>query len=134
MSKADGFKPIKIKLSKKSDLPAGLISIVYFCTNCKAKNTYGGDYFVEVGVPDKCPNCSTSYVQDDQVARFDDEDDETFLMKRDDLRRKRGEEVPVEAKPDSPEEIKQARIEQLAREIRKLKGEEDQTPGIRLGP
>lgn len=128
---AHDFVPIKTK-PKKSDLPAGLDTIVYLCSNCKGKHTYGVDYFTEVGVPATCPNCSTLFEQDDQIPRFTDETDDDFRMKRDDLLRKRGEKIPVLDKPEDPEEIKKAEIARLEQEIKKLKGEN--VPGIRLGP
>lgn len=122
---------IKAKVAK-SDLPAGLVSVIYFCLNCGGKHTYGADYFVDVGAPSVCPNCGTAFEQDDQVQHYDDESDEVIRMKRDDLHRKRGELVPVDAKPDSPEALKKARIDQLEDEIQRLKGEKPS--GIVLGP
>jgi DNA-directed RNA polymerase subunit RPC12/RpoP len=124
--------PIKIKPKNKGELPAGLVSVIYLCSNCGAKNTYGADYFVEVGIPPKCPNCDHPYEQDDQIQRVEADSDEDLLMARDDLRRKRGEDVPVVEKPEDPEKIKQAEIERLENEIKKLKGQN--VPGIKLGP
>lgn len=128
---AKTFTPIKTK-PKKADLDPDLDTIIYLCHNCGGKHTYGVDYFTEVGVPDKCPNCGTPFVQDDQIPRFKTDSDEDLRMKRDDLRRKRGEDVPIMDKPEDPEKIKQAEIERLENEIKKLKGQS--VPGIKLGP
>lgn len=117
----------------KADLPDGLVSVVYFCATCRGKHTFGADYFVEVGPPAECPNDGTSFDQADQIHRYDDEDDEKIKMKRDDLYLRRGEMVPPKPKPEDPEAIKRNRIEELNREILRLKGE---TPSgdIVLGP
>jgi DNA-directed RNA polymerase subunit RPC12/RpoP len=109
----------------KNDLPTGLVSVVYFCSNCGGKHTYGADFFTDVGAPATCPNCSTPFDQDDQVQRYDDEDDDKIRMKRDDLHRKRGEAVPKSIKPDDPEKIKAQRIKDLEREIVQLKGDQE---------
>lgn len=128
--------PIKDKI-KKADVPADLISVIYYCKNCKGKHTYGPDYFVEIGPPATCPNCSEPFDQDEQIHRLKrdtEEDEERFVKtKRDELYRQRGQEVPVEAKPEDPEVLKQAKIEALNREILRLKGQEPDS-GIRLGP
>lgn len=131
MPKIDRESKILNKVAK-NDLPAGLVSVIYFCLNCGGKSTYGSDYFVEVGAPAACPACSTPFVQNDQIHRYDDESDDLLRMKRDDLHRARGEKVPADTKPDSPEAIKQARIAELDEEIKRLKGES--VPGIKLGP
>lgn len=127
--------PPKIKIGKvgqKSDLPAGLVSVIYYCLNCQGKHTYGSDFFVEVGAPSVCPNCGTVFNQDDQIHRFETDSDEDLSMRRDDLKRSRGETVEVEVKPDSPEKIKQAQIDSLQQQLDRLKGKS--VPGIRLGP
>lgn len=124
--------PIKVKPGKKGDLPTGLVSVIYHCTNCSGKHTYGGDYFVEVGVPQTCPNCGHAFDQDDQIQRREEDTDEDLKMAHDDLRRKRGESVPEVEKPEDPEVIKAQRIKDLEQEIDKLKGKS--VPGIRLGP
>ncbi len=116
----------------KNDLPDGLVAVIYFCPVCGGKHTYGSDYFVQVGNPTACPNCATNFVQNDQVHHYDDESDDTLRMKRDDLHRARGEKIPIETKPDSPEKIKQARIADLENEILALKGQGGL--GIKLGP
>lgn len=116
----------------KNDLPDKLDAVIYYCGNCRGKHTFGADYFVEVGAPVKCPNCDTPFVQEDQVHRYTDETEDVVKMKRDDLYRKRGEEVPVEVKPEDPDVLKQREIERLENEIKKLKGQP--VPGIKLGP
>lgn len=122
---------IKDKIAK-SDLPTGLVSVAYFCSNCGGKHTYGADYFTEFKPPATCPNCGNAFDQEDQVQRYDDEDDDKIRMKRDDLHRKRGEAVPKDVKPDDPEKIRQARIDDLQNEILALKGQGGL--GIKLGP
>lgn len=120
------------KVGSEADLPAGLVSVIYYCPVCRGKHTYGADYFVQVGVPEACPNCGTVFDQNDQVHAFETDTADDLLVKRDDLRRQRGEKVPMIEKPLDPADVKSQRIKDLEQEIAKLKG--DDVKGPRLGP
>ncbi len=115
-------------------LPGNVEAIVYYCHACKSKSTFGRDYFTQVGTPDKCGTCGTPFLQEDRITRLKTDTFDDLSMKRDDLFRKRGENIPVREKPQSPEEIKQQRIKDLENEIKRLKGETPDVPGVRLGP
>lgn len=104
------------------DLPADLVAVVYYCHACGGKHTYGRDYMADTGsFPDACPACSTAFVQDDRVARVEADSPEVLEAKKLDLFAKRGQALPVEAKPDDPQEIREQRVRVLEAELNKLR-------------
>lgn len=118
----------------KETLPAEVVSIVYHCHVCKSKHTFGRDYFSDVGTPDKCGTCDTPLIQEDRITRNENDTADDMSMKKDDLLRKRGENVPVREKPDDPEAMKRQRIRELREEADRLERGDRGGNGVRLGP
>lgn len=114
-----------IKANKRDDLPADLVSVIYLCSRCGGKHTYGADYFVEIGVPERCPNCGDPFDQGDQIHRYEEDTPDDLLMKRDAVHHRRGNLVPTSTKPQDPGVIKAQRIKDLEREIVQLKGDQE---------
>lgn len=120
------------------DVPADAVAVIYYCHVCKGKHTFGPDYFTEVGTPDKCPNCGTSFEQRDKILRTSEDTDDQLDEKRDNLHRRRGEKIPKRERPADPEATKKARVKELRDEIDRLEGRDPKQPkdpkGIKLGP
>lgn len=123
-------------IKKKSDVPQGLISVIYNCAQCGGKHTFGTEFFDDPQnkLSDNCPNCGNPYDHEDQIQRLATDTNEDLLMKRDDLRRKRGEKIPVIEKPIDPEEVKRLQIKALRDQADRMERGEDSKRGIRLGP
>lgn len=109
--------------------------MIYICAQCKGKHTFGAEFFDDPQnkIPDRCPNCDTTLDHEDQLQRLQTDTDEDLSMKRDDLRRKRGEKIPVIEKPLDPEEVKRLQIKALRDQADQLERGDDRR-GIRLGP
>lgn len=120
----------------KETLPNDTVSVIYHCHVCHAKNTYGRDYFSDVGTPDKCLSCGTPYLQEDRIPRLDKDTPEDLESKRDALLGRRGVPVVPRPKPADPDEIKRQRISELDAELRRLKNEgvKPNDQGPKLGP
>ncbi|MFI7707597.1 hypothetical protein [Nonomuraea sp. NPDC049480] len=120
-----------------ADLPADLVSVIYFCEACGCKHTFGRDYMAETGVyPDTCPNpdCAAPLDQDDRVTRDDKDTHETLEAKKRDLFAKRGRALPAARKPDDPKDVRDRRIRNLESELRKLRqAPESPADGMQAG-
>lgn len=139
-------------------LPDQVTDVIYFCTTCKGKATFGAAYFSEVGEPTTCPNCGTAYSEQDQhdrIHRMPDDTPADLDRKRDDLFKKRDDRLPSRPKPTDPREIRKQKIKELRDQLRELEAEDEATdeerdrvtglaippivpggrpPGIRLSP
>lgn len=122
---------------KAADLPVDLVAVIYYCHACDGKHTFGRDFMAETGAyPDACPACGAVFVQDDRVARVEADAPEDLEARKRDLFAKRGRALPVERKPDNPEEIRTRRIRTLEDELGRLKAAPNVPPasGPRPGP
>lgn len=120
---------------KKEDLPADVLTVIYHCHNCGGKDTYGRDYFTQVGTPSNCQSCGTPYIQEDRIPRLESDTSDDLDAKKATLMARRGVVVDAKPKPIDPQEIKRQRVNELRAELDQLeKGDEDHGKEIRLGP
>lgn len=106
----------------KLDLPADLVSVVYFCPACQGKHTFGAEYFATVGKdPEECPGCSAQLKPEDRVLRVLADDEARLEEKKTSLFARRGQALPTRPKPADPDDLRKQRVRELERELEGLK-------------
>lgn len=113
-------------LPPELELPADLVAVIYYCSSCDGKHTYGRDYFAETGkAPHSCPNCSASFDQEERVLRIESDDVAELEAKKHDLYARRGRALPDRPKPDDPDAVRRQRIRTLEDELDRLRDGKD---------
>ncbi|WP_157251028.1 hypothetical protein [Nonomuraea typhae] len=109
-------------LPAKLNLPADLVSAIYFCPACQGKHTFGAAYFTETGKdPDLCPGCSAPLKTEDRVLRVEGDDEALMEARKTDLFARRGLTLPARPKPADPGELRRQRVRELEKELEGLK-------------